>query len=116
MKGKTSIKYVLPAVWNNNSYLWEIDFLRGYVSRDQNGNLLSPYEGLPAIDVGGSAQVVKAGTDAMKAYQEMMFGASRGDAGIKQRWADLLLQYCKLDTLAMVIIWMHWNYLLTSRR
>ena len=44
----------------------------------------------------------------MRAYQEMMFGLSAGDSGERVSLRKLLLQYCKLDTAAMVIIWRHW--------
>ena len=39
----------------------------------------------------------------------MIFGVNAGDDGIKSRYAEGLLKYCSLDTLAMVIIWEHWR-------
>ena len=30
---------------------------------------------------------------------------------IKQKYSGALKKYCKLDTLAMVIIWEHWSNL-----
>ncbi|MCB9030534.1 MAG: DUF2779 domain-containing protein [Deltaproteobacteria bacterium] len=110
MKGKTSIKYVLPAVWNHNPYLWEISFLKNLLVKEED-QILSPYESLPDIQIGGASQVVKEGTGAMTAYQEMMYGLSRGQPEIKENWSKLLLQYCELDTMAMVIIWIHWRKL-----
>lgn len=109
MKGKTSIKYVLPAIWNNNSYLWEMPFLTPYFGKDEEGDVLSPYESLPDIEIDGVKQIVKEGTGAMTAYQEIMYGLSRGNEEVKQNWSKLLRQYCELDTLAMVIIWIHWR-------
>ncbi len=44
----------------------------------------------------------------MRLYQEMMFGMARADAALRQSYRTLLLQYCELDTKAMVFIWMHW--------
>ena len=38
-----------------------------------------------------------------------MFGAERHDAAVQAAWRQLLLEYCKLDTLAMVLIWEHWR-------
>ena len=38
----------------------------------------------------------------------MMYGFERDDEQLKQRWKQLLLQYCKLDTLSMVFVWEHW--------
>lgn len=112
MKGKTSIKYVLPAIWGNNPYLWEVPEFKRYFFRDQFGKVVNPYETLPAIEIGGTNQVVKAGTTAMSAYQEMMFGLSKNNPEIKSKWRDLLLQYCCLDTMAMVIVWTHWQKIL----
>jgi hypothetical protein len=54
-------------------------------------------------------QVVTEGTGAMRAYQEMLYGLHRGNEPIKEQWRRLLLQYCELDTAAMVMVWMHWN-------
>jgi len=48
-------------------------------------------------------------TGTMRACQEMIYGGGRGDLAVKGAWRDLLLQYCKLDTLATVIIWAHWT-------
>jgi hypothetical protein len=39
----------------------------------------------------------------------MMFGLRKGDAGAVEIYKKALLRYCKLDSLAMVIIWEHWN-------
>ena len=44
----------------------------------------------------------------MRTYQEMMFGLSSRDPERKTALRQLLLQYCKLDTAAMVMIWWHW--------
>lgn len=35
-------------------------------------------------------------------------GKNRGDSVVKEKYKNALLKYCKLDTLAMVIIWEHW--------
>jgi hypothetical protein len=52
--------------------------------------------------------VVVEGTGAVRAYEAMMYGLEKDDEGTRNRWRQLLLQYCKLDTLAMVILWQHW--------
>jgi hypothetical protein len=75
---------------------------------DENGNVLDPYDTLEPLPIGAKEEVVKEGTGAMRAYQEMMFGLSAGDIGERESLGKLLLQYCKLDTAAMVIIWRHW--------
>ena len=113
MKGKTSIKYVLPAIWNNNDYLWELPFLKSYLRKGDDGNILSPYHALEDVEIGGMMQIVREGTGAMSAYQEMMYGLSRSDKDYKEKWSKLLRQYCKLDTLAMLIIFLHWKKLLS---
>jgi hypothetical protein len=45
----------------------------------------------------------------MQAYQEMMYGEHKHDAAVRERWAALLKQYCRLDTLSMVLILEHWR-------
>ena len=111
MKGRISIKDVLPAVWNNNSYLWDNKFFRRYYKRDAQGNLLSPYDVLEDIEIGGVGKVIKGGTGAMQAYQEMIYGLSKNDPEKRQKYTQLLLQYCELDTVAMMIIYTHWRRL-----
>jgi CRISPR/Cas system-associated exonuclease Cas4 (RecB family) len=114
MKGSLSIKYVLPAVWQSNSSLWEHPLFRRYFKRDKDGKLLNPYDALTALplvnDHGLEAdEIVKEGTGAMRVYQDMMFDRSRTELGVRDSLIKLLLQYCELDTAAMVMIWMHWT-------
>jgi hypothetical protein len=72
--------------------------------------VLSPYEALEATDVGGGQSVVvRDGTGAMRAYQDMVYGLRRGDAAYRDACKGSLLRYCKLDTLAMVMVWVHWT-------
>jgi hypothetical protein len=52
---------------------------------------------------------VREGTGAMRAYEEMIYGDLSDNVAVKKQWAQLLKSYCKLDTLAMVIIWLHWR-------
>jgi hypothetical protein len=108
MKGSLSIKYVLPAVWKTDANVRSNPLLQGYVRSDEQGNLLNPYATLPSLPIGNEEEVVKEGTGAMRVYQEMMFGRARLDASVRENYRKLLLQYCKLDTAAMVAIWMHW--------
>jgi hypothetical protein len=76
--------------------------------------IMNPYDTLPVLPFGNpdeddaSEQVVMDGTGAMRAYQEMLYGASRNDEPTKKQWLRLLLQYCELDTAAMVMVWTHW--------
>ncbi len=110
MKGKTSLKYVLPAIWKNNPYLYEIPWLKKYL-KIEGKQAVNPYETLQQIEIAGKAEVVKEGTGAMRAYQELLYGTNKSNPEIKKKWAEILLQYCKLDTMAMVIVWLHWEKL-----
>lgn len=108
MAGSTSIKAVLPAVWSSNASLRADPWFKAYVRID-DGKLVDPYQTLPKIEIFDQAEVVNEGTGAMRAYQEMLYGAGRRAEDAKRAWRDLLLQYCCLDTLAMVMIWKHWT-------
>jgi hypothetical protein len=109
MKGRLSIKYVLPAIWNLNESLRKDPLFAGYEAYDDDGALKNPYDVLPVLPIGESEEVVKEGTGAMRVYQEMMYGLAGQNPEKRQSYRKLLLQYCRLDTLAMVIIWKHWT-------
>jgi hypothetical protein len=116
MKGKLSLKYVLPAVWENSEALHTDPAFAKYYRRAPDGTIMNPYDTLPALpfgnpdeDEGETENVVTEGTGAMRAYQEMLYGVSRNDDSTKERWRRLLLQYCELDTAAMVVVWRHWT-------
>ncbi len=115
MKGRLSLKFVLPAVWETNEAL-HTRFPK-YYKHFNSGQLVDPYETLPRLPFGNpdadeeteTDQVVTEGTGAMRAYQEMLYGLHRNDEVTKEQWRRLLLQYCELDTAAMVMVWMHWT-------
>jgi hypothetical protein len=116
MKGRLSLKFVLPAIWETNESL-HLRFAK-YCQRTPEGQLLDPYETLPRLPFGNpdaeeetteTEQAVTEGTGAMRAYQEMLYGLHRNDEATKEQWRRLLLQYCELDTAAMVMVWMHWS-------
>lgn len=113
MKGKTSLKYVLPAVWSSDEVLHNYEFSKKYF-KQENGSIIDPYETLPKIQIAEQAEVVKEGTGAMMAYQEMLYGMSKNDSVIRENWKALLLRYCELDTAAMVLVWKHWENLLSQ--
>ena len=110
MKGQTSIKKVLPAIWNNNPYLHDIEFLREYVLKDASGQIVNPYKTLKGnFDLlSDDEEAVNEGTAAMKAYSDIRFDDTLSIEG-KEELRRQLLQYCKLDTMAMVIIARHWG-------
>jgi len=109
MKGRTSIKKVLPAIWNNNQNLHQIPFFKNYSATDFQGGIIDPYDTLKAdatqID---EEDAVAGGTEAMRAFQRIRFDDSLNDCQ-KNEIKRQLLEYCKLDTMAMVIIAHHWG-------
>lgn len=112
MGGRTSIKVVLPAVWENNSALWEHPLFAKYFRRGENGKPIDPYktlEAFPDADTGESFGLVQEGTAAIRAYQDLVFGRGSESAEARNAIRLQLLQYCELDTAAMVMIWMHWT-------
>jgi hypothetical protein len=106
MKGRTSIKVVCDAVWRSNPTLRAES--PKYL-KVQSGEIQSPYASLPPLEINGRPVVVAEGTGAIRAYETMMYGVERDEPVTRSRWRDLLRQYCRLDTLAMVWIWRHWN-------
>ncbi len=112
-KGKYSIKYVLPAVLAENKSEKILKWLQNFeginLLQKNDKGLIWPYSALPEINIASQAEKVKDGTGAMRAYQEMMCGMNKDNASIKEEWAKALKVYCKLDTLAMVVIWQYWK-------
>jgi len=114
MKGKTSIKWTLPAVlqaysspkiqsWLEN---FEPDVSIFEITQD---GVTNPYSLLPPLDLVEKAETINEGTGAMRAYEDLLFGLHKGDTSTKAIYYKGLERYCKLDTLAMVIIWEHWR-------
>lgn len=112
MKGKTSIKVVADAIWKTNPAL-RAEFPAYF--REEHGMILSPYKTLPPIEIENKPVVVAEGTGAIRAYEAMLYGAEHSDAQLKNHWRELLLQYCKLDTLSMVMVWKHWWHRIQNR-
>lgn len=114
MGGRTSIKKVLPAIWNNNPSLHERPEFRDYV-RHIDGVVQDPYKALEPINLEGVEFAVREGTAAMLAYQDLLYGRGRGNAENKRKLKEALLQYCALDTLSMVVIWEYWRERISTR-
>ena len=109
MKGRTSIKKTMPAIWMNNPYLHKNSWFKKYVDYD-DGEIIDPYQTLGNhIDIFEETDLVKEGTAAMRAYFEMNFGQHANDESIRQNWCKSLLNYCELDTMSMVMVWYHWR-------
>jgi hypothetical protein len=109
MKSRTSLKCVLPAIWQTNPYLHQIPFLQSYLETNTQGKILSPYQTLAKLEIGDRQVSIREGTEAMLAYQDLLYGKHKNDSKVKEKWRELLIQYCRLDTMAMVIIWLHWQ-------
>ncbi len=106
MGGSNSIKAVLDAIWRTSPAM-RARFTE--LSGRAGDAALGPYASLPSATIAGAEQAVAEGTGAMRAYFAMVYGAERDDRAAADRWAELLLRYCELDTLAMVLIWEHWG-------
>ncbi len=117
MGGSNSIKAVLPAVMHGVSikekYSKPLAFgthLKGqvlYVWDNTDKKPKSPYQLLPPID-GKTDAIVKEGGSALVAYAKMQF--SDMPAAERATLRKALLQYCELDTLAMVMIYEQWSH------
>jgi hypothetical protein len=106
MGGRTSIKVVLDAIWKSDDQMRaQFETWTGLAADASN----DPYSALPSVVIAGVAQDVHEGTGAMRAYQEMMYGATKSDPAARAGWSALLKQYCKLDTLSMVLVMEHWR-------
>ncbi|MDP1713704.1 MAG: DUF2779 domain-containing protein [Anaerolineales bacterium] len=112
MKGRTSIKKVLDAIWQANPSLRSR--FPAYV-KEENGELLSPHKSLPPLVIDGKDVFVNEGTGAITAYQSMLYGSQKSNMSAREQWKRLLLQYCELDTLAMVMIFSHWKEKLNAK-
>lgn len=104
MRGSTSLKVVAEAVWHSSPAVRE-----AFAEYAAAGEDRGPYAALPPMRVAGEEVVVREGTAAIRAYQAMMYGAQREDPAARAALRDLLLRYCRLDTAAMVMVWMHWR-------
>lgn len=105
MGGRTSLKVVADAVWQTNA---GIRTRFPQYLREEHQDLLSPYQALHPIEIGGRQISVAEGIGAIAAYYQMMELAAAKVTLEVERWRALLQQYCALDTLAMVMVWIHW--------
>jgi len=126
MKGSNSIKAVLPAVMAagesiKEKYSKPLDFgthLKGRVLYEldtDTGKPINPYHLLPSqygdLDLSQDELIledatINEGGAALVAYAKMQF-TDMSDAE-REALRKALLQYCELDTLAMVMIYEHW--------
>ncbi len=128
MKGSNSIKAVLPAIFHSSKYIKKKYSSKVGIGQnlsplvlykvDSNGDPLDPYKILPnkytelGLELDGLSFErgdIQEGGSAMTAYAKMQFS----DMDFRERKAlkSALLQYCEMDTLAMLMIYEHWNSL-----
>ena len=112
MLGRTSIKVVLPAIWKNQDHIRNHPWFADYQIEKGNPGWDDPYKALPTLPIGThenetEKDLVSDGTGAIRVYQQLLFAADLKES-LRMNHEKLLLQYCKLDTAAMVMIWRHW--------
>jgi hypothetical protein len=110
MLGRTSIKMVLPAIWRHSRALQTDPWFKQYYKPRSDGTPEDPYKTLPEEQLGDDSDgmdVVDNGTSAIRVYQDLIF-RREDDSTIWANRRKILLQYCELDTAAMVMIWKHW--------
>jgi hypothetical protein len=119
MGGRTSIKVVLPSVLRSTKSPKIIDWLaKENLYAETESGMLDPYlllEKKISNEANDYHAKVKNGSDAMIAYREMLYGESRNDQNAKDAINGALKKYCKLDTLAMLIIWEHWQDMIKTQ-
>ncbi|HNX29870.1 MAG TPA: DUF2779 domain-containing protein [Syntrophomonadaceae bacterium] len=136
--GSNSIKYVLPAILNSSDYLQEkysrpIYGAAGgivslnykdwvWIKYDAGGRVIDPYKLLPIMfqDISGKdfellmsdSEALRDGGAAMTAYARMQF--EEMSEYEREEISRALLQYCELDTMAMVMIYEGWREMLKT--
>jgi len=135
--GSNSLKRVLPAVLGSSPLLQEryrrpiygrglaIESLNfedwTWVRFDEHDRPVDPYRLLPPVfpetadrelEHLFSESHLADGTAAMVAYARMQFSQMSEEE--RRAIEEALLKYCELDTLAMVMLWEHWNAELAS--
>jgi hypothetical protein len=128
-QGRYSMKQLLPAacrsdrVWHELCELMDWQHHRAILPNGRDPyRLLPPLRGSPVqsgIDTGGSDDEsdldsatmdslfgVRCGTDAIRAFQQLRYGSDSTWGGVDTAaLRESLLEYCKLDTAAMVAVW-----------
>lgn len=112
MESSLSIKDVLRSVMSHSSYLKKL-YSKPYSSNNfdqiiwwqtnREGGARNPYTIL--TETGDSS--IRRGTEAMVVYGKMI--AQKLDTERQKAYQNALLKYCELDTLAMLMIYQHWQ-------
>lgn len=135
-KGSNSIKEVLPAVLSTSNFLQskyskgiaEIRVTSKNFSSNhiwltmENGNVINPYKMLPPVFDGWTEDAIE---NTLSEIDDIANGGAALTAYGKLQYTDMdsrevemltksLLKYCELDTLAMVMIYEHFNEIVNS--
>jgi hypothetical protein len=105
MGGRTSIKVVLPAVWESDAALRRHPWFACYHQTDAAGRPLDPCRTLPALSLGGDGAgegVVREGAGAARVHHGLLL-AHDPAPGVQAGRRRLPLQCCRLDTAAVVM-------------
>jgi len=106
MKGRTSIKVVLPAILSETNPQANIDLLNQVgLYKAIDGGIVDPYKLLERVSDGGKA---------MEAYEELICSPNLPESNRKEIRKQLL-EYCRLDTLSMVVIFNYLNFKRSQR-
>lgn len=105
--GSSSLKRIAEAVWGSDESIRR----RMPQYLPSSGEIGTPYATLPSLQIGDRTIAIAEGTGAIVAYYTMMERAAAAATLEAEGWRRLLRQYCKLDTLAMVMIWWRWRAL-----
>lgn len=129
--GSNSLKYVLPAILNESSFLktkyseptYSSDHFKDHqwINLDENGYVLDPYKTLPPIFTDYDFETlenmmsegegeINSGGAALTAYVMVQF--TQMSDWERNRIKEALLRYCELDTLAMVMLYEFWKSVL----
>ena len=129
-KGSNSIKAVLPAIFRSSEYVinkysqpngqlnmtskhFKDDKI--WIALDENKKVIDPYKSLPkphadhddSFELIGEIDEINNGGAALTAYGRTQY--TNMDEKERNDIREALLKYCELDTLAMVMIYEHFN-------
>ncbi len=131
-KGSNSLKYLLPACLNTSKYLQgkysrqigqinltSKNFPESHVWLQAEGAMAkNPYKLLPPLfeewteddleTLIGDVEDIEDGGDAMMAYAKLQYCDMQEEE--RKELIKGLLQYCELDTLAMVMLYEHFRF------
>lgn len=123
MGGSNSLKDVLPSILNQSKFLQDkygqpiygtgceipsINFSAGWVwIKMENDHVKDPYKLLPKPVINGVQEDLNNGGAAMTAYARLQ--SDELSTEDKDKLKTALLNYCELDTLAMVMLFEGWQ-------